>query len=791
MLIRPIQNLGLFFCSVIFVDSPAHLPESQTLLCPKSFGSAQQNYPSHYVLFSGEEGDSKEKSINQEKEAEKLAWDLYTFAETAKKDQSYEDSFQKSELKLVRLLERDSKSIQYVVDLIKEKQKDKNIGAVINSLMKLKDPEVLKEFEEILIEILNDKHSTNYGAKETAAKVLGHSGSERAVNALVSILSKKEHDLYMVGVVGRGLCFTKPEKVIDTLIEVVKDTSVNHYGRAAAIHTLEKFGKEAVMATPVLTKALLEDERVTVRWASALALGEVGKNIKETVPALIKGLQDKDMDVREYCVKALGRIGAGAKEAVPDLVKVLEDGNEEIKQAATVALGEIGKDAGAAVPILINRLKSQDVLIRLIAVVALGNIRSKDAKPHLVKLLESDRVSDVRNSAAEALANIDPKDTIRYLIEAAINDENSSRTRVHAIEMLGKFGKDAEYAADVLIVLLSSDLTGEKSYATAQALAKIGNPKAIEPLVEKLKSELIHDLVKKVIVQALVELGTKSAQPLIELLKDKKQIPKTREYAACALGGIKSADSVQALIEVLQDEKSSTVKYQIVKALAGIKVRGLEPIFIKLLKNKSEEPLVRVWSAHALGELGANSEYALSPLFNALEEKNIDVRCAAVNALSTIGKNYGDKLRRPSKDLQRIDKEDTESEIKEIILALLKIYKNSNPETLMDEAAKGLVTIGPCIIPYLELEGKNLDLVLDIGSSCIEPLKKALENKAIKDDSMRANAVFLLGKLSCDLDKLEQVELARFLEKLFLEENVPEVKSAITKGLNRFSKIQR
>ena len=57
-----------------------------------------------------------------------------------------------------------------------------------------------------------------------------------------------------------------------------------------------------------------------VRYASAQAMGQIGPDAREAVPALIEALMDTVADVRYWSALALGRIGPEAKAAVPTLI---------------------------------------------------------------------------------------------------------------------------------------------------------------------------------------------------------------------------------------------------------------------------------------------------------------------------------------------------------------------------------------------------------------------------------------------------------------------------------------
>lgn len=68
----------------------------------------------------------------------------------------------------------------------------------------------------------------------------------------------------------------------------------------------------------------------------------------------IKQLQDKDTSFRLEALKALGEIGPDGHEAIPALIQALEDSQDEIRVGAVRALGQMGPKAKSAVPALLK-----------------------------------------------------------------------------------------------------------------------------------------------------------------------------------------------------------------------------------------------------------------------------------------------------------------------------------------------------------------------------------------------------------------------------------------------------
>lgn len=121
----------------------------------------------------------------------------------------------------------------------------------------------------------------------------------------------------------------------------------------------------------------LGDEDKYVRQVAAGALGAMGPEAVEAVPALIQALGDEDIFVRDGAAGALGAIGPEAKEAVPALIEALRNADVP-RSSAAWALGAIGPEAWDAVPVLIEALGDEDIYVRMRAAEALKKITGKD-----------------------------------------------------------------------------------------------------------------------------------------------------------------------------------------------------------------------------------------------------------------------------------------------------------------------------------------------------------------------------------------------------------------------------
>ena len=183
------------------------------------------------------------------------------------------------------------------------------------------------------------------------------------------------------------------------------------------------------------------------------------------MPALIKRLWDDMPSVRSAAAEALGRIGPDAKQAVPALIAALSDDEQEdaLHSAAAEALGLIGPAAKAAVPILKKRLEHPDPYVRVCAALALWKIDKDKSGAAVVTAGLNDRNFRTRVVAAEAAWHLDKNARavpllLEVLREAPFADpSDSGNMKYMAARALGRIGPPAKEAAPVLRELLQDE----------------------------------------------------------------------------------------------------------------------------------------------------------------------------------------------------------------------------------------------------------------------------------------------------------------------------------------------
>ncbi len=206
----------------------------------------------------------------------------------------------------------------------------------------------------------------------------------------------------------------------------------------------------------------------------------------------------------------------------------------------------------------------------------------------------------------------------------ALRDEDWA-IREDAARLLGQL-KDPRAVHPLLLLLRDQDRSVRE--AAVEALRAIGIP-AVEALgiclsegdlaVQEAASSILATIADERVLTQLV-LALRSSDWVV------------RMHAAQALGRVKSAETVDALIPLLQD-KVKAVREEAATALAAIGEAAI-PCLVQALKH--DDWLVRLHAVESLGK--ARSPHTVEPLLSVLfNDRDSSVREDAVRALGEIG----------------------------------------------------------------------------------------------------------------------------------------------------------
>ncbi len=250
-------------------------------------------------------------------------------------------------------------------------------------------------------------------------------------------------------------------------------------------------------------------------------------------------------------------------EKVEKLLKKYKESDKNIIRASIVdELSRINHIS--SVKALLEMLKDEDILVRAHVVSAITNI-GKIAIPLLIKeLYNPDKF--VRRNVVRILGGIKTTDSVEPLLRLLLFDEKEREVNLEIITALGKIGD--ERAVLPLLEMLKVD-DWEIQWNTINALGRISSPTAVEALLCFLNNKN-EDLVWAALM-AIEEIKGKSDKPVIDKIEDLK----------------KELLSKDELLEIYVDDNES--KPEITVTLKGNlfarNVRQFEENIIPLIQN--------------------------------------------------------------------------------------------------------------------------------------------------------------------------------------------------------------
>lgn len=350
----------------------------------------------------------------------------------------------------------------------------------------------------------------------------------RAVQALLKCLTLSDAGIRLDAVIVLGRI--ADPTAAKPLLALLRDPSA-----VVRAHVAEALGNIGVVDYCEAIAQLLNEEDPGVRLNAAAALAKVAD--ERVCQAVIGLLHDPDPLIRAYAATAAARAGAGAASSWGQVAQLLNEENEEVRARAAEALGLMGEPRAAR--ILSTALSDQSVKVRQHATVSLGQLNCPDsvaglekavtdpqpgvrkraldalsqigtpeAREVMAKVLRSDHLADVRQTAARVLAQFPSRETVEVLKES-LSDE--FMVRVRACISLGEIALPE--CADLLLPLLK-DPVAEMRFHACNGIAAIGDTRALKSL-----EELIDDpdpLVLRGVGKALAALGDARGEEVLK-----------------------------------------------------------------------------------------------------------------------------------------------------------------------------------------------------------------------------------------------------------------------------------
>lgn len=498
--------------------------------------------------------------------------------------------------------------------------------------------------QEILSDITLLLKDKNKNIRRSGAQVLGVIGSARAVDSLIGAL--KDPDREVRAAAAQALGKIPDKRAVPPLVEAISDKNqevkqeaafalVSQGGktiaylnmllrsedpkeRQRAVTALSHMGDEKALG---LMKAALQDEDTEIRIHAAQGLAAFGQKGGDL---LISALNDPDKNVRRAAVISLGEIQYF--RAVRPVLKLL---NTELKADVLNALIMIGNEE--ALPALFSSLKDKDPVIRAMTAEALGEIGDRKAAPKLIPLL-SDRNKDVQISAALALGKLkDPAATRQLLQLLAKGDVQIRRSAAQALGLAG----DKEAVAPLLKTLSEGNSGLSREALIAINLISQRTPTGVDATAEEMKQliALQTDEDEHIRIHAravLAHIGAGAVEPLMEAARSGNTF--LRAQSIHALSDIGDQRASGMILEFLEKDNDPEVRKASITALGKLKYAKAVSALVK--QTRSEDWRIRAMTASALGNIKDNT--AVAALVKLLDDDNARVRKSASEALEEI-----------------------------------------------------------------------------------------------------------------------------------------------------------
>ena len=253
-------------------------------------------------------------------------------------------------------------------------------AAIAVGKMRLKDKESIKKLRKLL----RDEEESRVRSASVTALGTKVSEPKELISKLKDLLEDKDQSVCYaaVGVVSK--IASDAEELIPNLRKLLMDDSNICSPKNEDLNIRKAIGiaisniiLESKELIPELKLWLIDDNNSNIKYAAAIAVGEMESDATQFISELLKLLQDENWDVSEAAAKSLGRIGSEDKKIFPRMQDLLENEDSNVRLAVIKALGEIGLEAKKFIPELIQRLNDEDSNVRLAAINTLANIEEE------------------------------------------------------------------------------------------------------------------------------------------------------------------------------------------------------------------------------------------------------------------------------------------------------------------------------------------------------------------------------------------------------------------------------
>ncbi|MFH1848224.1 MAG: HEAT repeat domain-containing protein, partial [Candidatus Omnitrophota bacterium] len=345
------------------------------------------------------------------------------------------------------------------------------------------------------------------------------------------------------------------------------DTTGQYYAINAAARALGKIGQDAI---PALS-AFVSDGNVYIRNRAMYTLSDMGPASKGAIPALSEALKNEQSpQMKMLAAFALSK--TEAREAIEPLKRALKDENiaEVVRRQIIRCLNDLLKrypEEAAQGPqgpkgavedttdALIDAVKGKKTGLqdKILAIEQLGELGGEAAVSFLLTCMDDERLAEPAEKALKKMS----RPAADYMLKLATSREDMPESeRVSAVNMAGEILADIKaegYELDAFFEILKGEDSAVKINALA-ALKKIGDKRAIGPIVSLLDDKGVSDPVKAGAVSALGGIGDPDTVNHVENVLFYALLPEINQllgaYSIQALANIGGNRAVDVIIQV-------------------------------------------------------------------------------------------------------------------------------------------------------------------------------------------------------------------------------------------------
>ena len=465
-----------------------------------------------------------------------------------------------------------------------------------------------------------------------------------------------------------------PARIRRAAVEALENISHTDFGaahvdkiKAALISLLPDQAREErlvgdeealVMLAVARTLARLEDQKAVgqlrelagvegntqIHWEIRSGAMEVLAGLRDAnfVASLLNQVGNKSSDFRpRSTVGALGQMGG--PDVVAMLLDLLKHNRVNIRRMAAEALGRTGDHrVSQSLSARLDKTIEDEPEVRRSIAEALGRLWNSTAiQPFLavlMEMLQGEDNSPMNHMVMETLERIETAEMCQMLLDKLAQEGDTRKLRViiHALGRLGDVRAIPPLARAISpSQALQTDATEAKDdvrQSTAEALARLGESAAVNPLIDVLKKEKGHARLH--VVGALGRLGHATAlKPLQGILQQgaDRQDP-VYLSALVALSQLGDVSALDHLTTWLRQGDSLMRRGNLETLVGSYTARQIES---RISAQSGEEGYIRQAAVEALGRF--DSIRPVDLLITRLSDGSIFVRRGAARALGRLG----------------------------------------------------------------------------------------------------------------------------------------------------------